>query len=289
MSRFGLSVTLGGGEVKLFDLVHAYSAFANGGEKVEPVSILKVTKNGRTLYEAKQAQKQRVLSEEVAFLINHVLADNNARLLTFGSNSFLNMAGKSIAVKTGTTNDKRDNWTVGWSTKAVVGVWVGNFSGEPMWNVSGVTGAATVWSEMMDYLERDTGKSERPPMPDDVISKIVSGGSNEYFIRGTDSTFDAGLEVASSGTRPRITYPANDTVFAIDPDIPVNNQRIPIQVSSTKNDFLITIDGDRLSSNELSNFWTLTPGRHIISLVGANGATWDRVVVVVKGLNSNRA
>jgi len=150
MSRFGLSVALGGGEVQLFDLVRSYSAFANGGEKIEPVSILKVTKDGRTLYEAKQAKKQRVLSPEVAFLINHVLYDNNARLLTFGANSYLNMSGKSIAVKTGTTNDKRDNWTVGWSTKAVVGVWVGNNDNSPMKEVaSGVTGASPIWRKII--------------------------------------------------------------------------------------------------------------------------------------------
>ena len=150
MKRFGLSVTLGGGEVRLYDLTHAYSAFANGGERVEPVAILKVTKDGKTLYEAKQAQKQRVLSQEVAFLINHVLSDNNARLLTFGPNSFLNMSGRSIAVKTGTTNDKRDNWTIGWSTKAVVGVWVGNNDNSAMKEVaSGVTGASPIWRKVM--------------------------------------------------------------------------------------------------------------------------------------------
>lgn len=199
MQRFGLSVTLGGGEVRLFDLVHAYGAFANGGERVEPVSILKVVKDGKTLYEAKQAQKQRVLTPEVAFLVNHVLDDNNARLLTFGPNSYLNMSGRAIAVKTGTTNDKRDNWTVGWSTKAVVGVWVGNNDNSAMKEVaSGVTGASPIWRKiMLKTWEKYKGDDFVPPAG--VESRLVDNISGypehdgypsrvDYFVRGTVPT-----------------------------------------------------------------------------------------------------
>lgn len=199
MSRFGLSVTLGGGEVQLFDLVHAYSAFANGGERVEPVSILKVEKDGKVLYEAKQAQKQRVLSPEVAFLINNVLSDNNARLLTFGANSYLNMNGKAIAVKTGTTNDKRDNWTIGWSTKAVVGVWVGNNDNSAMKEVaSGVTGASPIWRRIM-LKAWDMYKADSFPQPDSVEGKQVDTISGypehdgyparaDFFVKGAAPT-----------------------------------------------------------------------------------------------------
>lgn len=199
MKRFGLSVTLGGGEVKLFDLVHAYSAFANGGERVEPVSILKVVKDGRTLYEAKQAKKQRVLTEEVAFLVNHVLYDNNARLLTFGPNSFLNMNGRAIAVKTGTTNDKRDNWTVGWSTKAVVGVWVGNNDNSAMKEVaSGVTGASPIWRKII-LKTWEKYKGDDFAVPPGVEARQVDTISGypehdgysaraDYFVRGTAPT-----------------------------------------------------------------------------------------------------
>src|SRR3989339_852511 len=199
MSRFGLSVTLGGGEVRLFDLVHAYSAFANGGERVEPVSILKVVKEGRTLYESKQAQKKRVLTPEVAFLINHILYDNNARLLTFGANSYLNMSGRSIAVKTGTTNDKRDNWTIGWITKAVVGVWVGNNDNSQMKEVaSGVTGASPIWRKiMLKTWEKYKGDDfVAPPGVESRLVDIVSGYPEhdgyptraDYFVRGTAPT-----------------------------------------------------------------------------------------------------
>lgn len=199
LARFGLSVTLGGGEVKLYDLVHAYGAFANGGERVEPVAILKVEKDGKILYETKQANRQRVLSPEVAFLINHVLYDNNARLLTFGPNSFLNMSGRSIAVKTGTTNDKRDNWTVGWSTKAVVGVWVGNNDNSPMTEVaSGVTGASPIWRKIM-LKTWEKYKGEDFVAPSGVEAKqvdVISGypehdgypARADYFLKGTAPT-----------------------------------------------------------------------------------------------------
>lgn len=199
MKRFGLAVTLGGGEVRLYDLVHAYSAFANGGERVEPVSILKVEKDGQILYEAKQAKKQRVLSEEVAFLINHVLYDNNARLLTFGSNSFLNMSGRSIAVKTGTTNDKRDNWTIGWSTQAVVGVWVGNNDNSAMKEVaSGVTGASPIWRKIiLKTWEKYKGDDFKPPSGVEARQVDTVSGYPEhdgypsradYFVKGTAPT-----------------------------------------------------------------------------------------------------
>lgn len=199
MRKFGLSVTLGGGEVRLFDLVHAYGAFANGGERVEPVAILKVEKDGKTLYETKQAKKQRVLTPEVAFLVNHVLYDNNARLLTFGTNSYLNMNGRAIAVKTGTTNDKRDNWTVGWSTSAVVGVWVGNNDNTPMKEVaSGVTGASPIWRKIiLKTWEKYKGDDFTPPANVEARQVDTVSGYPEhdgyparadYFVKGTVPT-----------------------------------------------------------------------------------------------------
>lgn len=199
MQRLGLSVTLGGGEVRLFDLVHAYAAFANGGERVEPVAILKVVKDGKTIYEAKQSSKQRVMSQGVAFLINNILSDNSARLMTFGANSYLNMNGRAIAVKTGTTNDKRDNWTVGWSTGAVVGVWVGNNDNSAMKEVaSGVTGASPIWRKiMLETWERYKGvEFAKPEEVEQKQVDTVSGypehdgypGRSDYFIRGTAPT-----------------------------------------------------------------------------------------------------
>ncbi len=199
LKRFGLSVTLGAGEVRLLDLVRSYAVFANGGERIQPISILKVEKNGKTIYQAPKPKKKRVLSPEVTFLINHVLYDNNARLLTFGANSYLNMNGRPIAVKTGTTNDMKDNWTVGWSTKVVVGTWVGNNDDSPMKRVaSGVTGASPIWRKiMLKAYEKYGGDNFTPPK--DIVAKrvdVITGyaehdnfpARSEYFIKGTEPT-----------------------------------------------------------------------------------------------------
>lgn len=148
--RFGLAVTLGGAEVHLIDTVTAYSAFANGGVKVEPVSVLKVEdRNGRIVYEEKYVKGAQVISEEEAFLINSILSDNSARSIAFGTRSLLNI-NPNIAVKTGTTNDQRDNWAVGWSQEVMVGAWVGNNDNSPMKRVaSGVSGATPIWRNVM--------------------------------------------------------------------------------------------------------------------------------------------
>ncbi|MDP3988417.1 MAG: transglycosylase domain-containing protein [Candidatus Levybacteria bacterium] len=196
--RFGLSLTLGGGEVKPIDLAAAYTAFANGGYRVEPIAILKVTDSkGKVLFEQKDVSKKKVLPAEVAFIISHILLDNNARLLTFGENSYLNVIGKTIAVKTGTTDDKRDNWTIGWTPSILVATWVGNNDNSPMGNVaSGVTGAAPIWRRII--LEALKNKStEDFSKPDNVTAVTIdslTGGlpvdgkqtRSEYFIKGTE-------------------------------------------------------------------------------------------------------
>jgi len=197
MARVGLSMALGGGEVRLLEMTAAYSAFANGGYKVEPIAILKIEDNqDKVIFENKPVKPERVLDEKVAFLINSILSDNNARLLTFGPNSYLNMGARAVAVKTGTTNDLRDNWTIGWSRDIIVGVWVGNNNNEKMKNVaSGVSGAAPIWRrEILDGL---TLKPDVPFAVPDGVSQIevdkVSGfpahdgfGSyKEWFVNGS--------------------------------------------------------------------------------------------------------
>ncbi|HUS52251.1 MAG TPA: PBP1A family penicillin-binding protein [Candidatus Bathyarchaeia archaeon] len=198
LRRFGLSITLGGGEVRLTELASAYSAFANGGLRAEPVSVLKVTdRDGNVLEEHKSVAGRRVLTSEQAFLISHILSDSNARSITFGPGSALNLSGRSVAVKTGTTNDKRDNWTIGWTPQVIVGVWVGNNDNSPMKQVaSGVSGAAPIWRRII--LEALSGKPARGfTQPSGIVTAevdVVSGyrahdgypARLEYFIKGTE-------------------------------------------------------------------------------------------------------
>lgn len=198
MKRFGLSVTLGGGEVRLLDLTSAYSAFANGGLRQDPVAILKVTdRDGRVLEEYHPTAGRRVLSAEQAYLINNILSNNEARKITFSPNSLLNIPGLTVAVKTGTTNDKRDNWTVGWTPKRIVGVWVGNNDNSAMKEVaSGVTGASPIWRRILLAAVNGLPKEDFT-VPSGIVSASVDAVSGyrshdgfvsrkESFIKGTE-------------------------------------------------------------------------------------------------------
>ncbi|PJA91385.1 MAG: penicillin-binding protein [Candidatus Levybacteria bacterium CG_4_9_14_3_um_filter_35_16] len=198
-SRFGLSLTLGGGEVIPLEFATSYSVFANGGYKVEPVSILKVTdKKGNILYEHKDSSsKKQVLKPEITFIISHMLLDNNARLLTFGSYSLLNIGSRQVAVKTGTTDDKRDNWAIGWTPNILVAAWVGNNDNSPMGSIaSGITGASPIWRRIVLEVIKDRPNQDFQK-PNDVIATTVdslTGGlpvdgkstRSEYFVKGTE-------------------------------------------------------------------------------------------------------
>ncbi len=156
--RYGLSLTLGGGEVRLVDLTGAFGVFANGGVRMSPTAILKITDaGGNVLDEWKPYTGERVLDPRVAYLISDILSDNNARRATFGPNNILQI-GRPAAVKTGTTTDFRDNWTVGYTPDLVAGVWVGNADNAPMINISGVQGAGPIWHDFMRATL--TGKPE---------------------------------------------------------------------------------------------------------------------------------
>jgi penicillin-binding protein 1C len=147
--RYGLALTLGGGEVRLLDLTAVYATFAAGGLHLPPSFLLEVrSANGEILHAWQAPPSERVLDERVAWLISDILSDNSARLATFGPYSLLNI-GRPAAVKTGTTTDFRDNWTMGYTPNLAVGVWVGNPNNDPMEGISGVEGAAPIWHDFM--------------------------------------------------------------------------------------------------------------------------------------------
>jgi penicillin-binding protein 1C len=148
---YGLSLTLGGGEVSLLEMTGGYAVIADGGLRVPPVAILKIEDyQGNVVFEYQPPRGEQVLRPEHAFLISSILSDNSARALIFGTNSILNLPFQ-VAVKTGTSNDERDNWTIGYTPDLAVGVWVGNPDYSPMQNTTGITGAGPIWSEFMTY------------------------------------------------------------------------------------------------------------------------------------------
>ncbi|MBN1992247.1 MAG: PBP1A family penicillin-binding protein [Anaerolineae bacterium] len=154
--NFGLALTLGGGEVRLVELTSAYAAFANGGRGAEPIAISRITDHeGRLIYVSPKNLNPgpQVMDARTAYLITDILSDNYARRSTFGPGSPLRLS-RPAAAKTGTTQDWRDNWTVGYTPDLVVGVWAGNADNEPMRHVSGVTGAAPIWHDIMEELHK---------------------------------------------------------------------------------------------------------------------------------------
>ena len=174
-SRYGISLTLGGGEVSLLELTNAYAVFANVGAYVPPTSILCVIDSNDNIvyqYEGgcpagegnftsntvdRRGFGEQAIDPRIAFTITDILSDNASRSPAMGSNSPLNTPNIGTAVKTGTTNDIKDNWTIGYTRNVVVGVWVGNNNGDPMVNSSGLTGAAPIWNSVMNSIYTQPG------------------------------------------------------------------------------------------------------------------------------------
>jgi len=181
--RFGLSLALGGGEVKMTDMATAYGVFANLGKRVDIDPILEI-KNylGETIYK-KEVVAKEIVKPEYAFLIDDILSDNEARTPIFGANSKLRISGKTVAVKTGTTNNLKDNWCIGWTPTYLVATWVGNNDSAPMsWVASGVSGATPIWNNVMTNLLKDK-ENQKWEVPENVVYVDVCGRKG-YSIKG---------------------------------------------------------------------------------------------------------
>lgn len=191
--EYGLSLSLGAGEVTMVDMAHVYGTMANDGIRQDLDPILKITDSkGTVLQEKKVKPGKQVLDRGVAFIMADILADNNARSAAFGPNSVLNIPGKTVSVKTGTTDNKRDNWTDGFTKDYVVIVWVGNNDNQPMSPTlaSGITGAAPIWHNIMkDLLAKKTDTKLTPPA--EVVKKMCFG-KPEYFVKGTENSVSCG-------------------------------------------------------------------------------------------------
>jgi len=186
-SRFGLSLALGSGEVKMTELSEAYTTFSQLGDRVIVNPILEVDNYlGERVY-SKKTEKITVTEPKYAYLIDQALSDDNARAPIFGTGSKLKISGKTVAVKTGTTNNLKDNWCIGWTPEIMVSAWVGNNDGTPMsWVASGISGATPIWNRIITTLLKD--KKDVPwPIPTGVYRANVCGGS-EYFTDGREKS-----------------------------------------------------------------------------------------------------
>ncbi len=218
--QFGLALTLGGGEVTLLDHTYAFSVLANMGvmagqpvpadqqrpgyRLLDPIAILRIEdRGGRILYQLDTPVTQVVLSPELPYLINHVLADNEARVAAFGRGNPLELDDRPAAAKTGTTNDFRDNWTMGYVPQLALGVWVGNADNSPMQSVTGLTGAAPIWHALMRYATRSL-PTQGWAAPPNIVTMTVCDPSGLLPTADCQRTHE---EVFAQGTEP--TTPDN--------------------------------------------------------------------------------
>ncbi|MGI0506819.1 penicillin-binding protein 1C, partial [Burkholderia sp. ZZQ-2] len=291
---YGFSLALGSADVTLLSLTNAYRALANGGVARQVVDrpAPAPASGASAASPARAADGTRVFSEAASFVVTDILSDNNARVRTFGFDNPLATRFFS-AVKTGTSKDMRDNWTVGFTSRYTVGVWVGNADGSPMWDVSGVTGASPVWSAVVGYLHRDV-PSRAPRAPAGVetrritFERDIEPSRNEWFVAGTavdTIRLAAPVTPGKDGARAPLTIgtPTDGTIFAIDPDIPPKNQRIWFERSAGHAaKFAWRLD-DKVIGHADRIAWMPWPGRHRLELVDARGNVADAIGFEVRG------
>lgn len=202
-SAYGLSLTLGSAEVTMLDMATANGTLANQGRRVDLNPILKITNyKGDVLEEKEATSGHQVLSPGVAFIVSDIMADNSARSMAFGPNSPLNIPGHTVSVKTGTTDNKRDNWTNGFTPDFVVSTWVGNNDNTPMSQAltSGISGAAPIWNKIMTLLIGNK-PDHKQPMPSGVVS-LPCNGRVEYFLEGTERNAPCRFSSPTRQVRP---------------------------------------------------------------------------------------
>ncbi len=272
---YGFSLALGSAEVSLVEQANAFRTFANQG-KWSPVR-----------YDATRHLREHpraIVSPAAAFIVGDILADASARTDAFGADSALRLPFWAAA-KTGTSKGMRDNWCIGWSDRFTVAVWVGNLEGDSMRAVSGTSGAAPVWRDVMLALHAGSpGKA--PAMPEGVEARqIALPGTREpprreYFIRGTGQAEMAAAPAASR--RPRITSPVSGSVYALDPDIPLDRQRLGIAVSGEVTGYRLILDKQTLGDADAGQQILPRPGSHMLALVDPGGRMVDRVRFTVR-------
>ena len=284
--RYGLALTLGGGEVRLLDLTDAYGSFAAAGMHHDPVAILAVTDaRGQTLDAWQPSEGRRAVSPQVAYLITSILSDNAARMPEFGADSPLAL-DRPAAAKTGTTSDFHDNWTVGYTPDLVAGVWVGNADNTAMRDVTGVSGAAPVWHDFMEDALRDLPATAFVTPPG-IVHETICPGSG----RPPDAACpDRRDEVFIVGTQPRaarssptmaaitLTAPATGGQFQISLSVPRAYQATAVDVQAAglaPGSLEILVDGrpaQRLPDAGGEWLWPLREGTHRFQAVGRDRA-----------------
>jgi penicillin-binding protein 1C len=300
---YGYSLALGSADVSLLSLTNAYRALANGGR----CSATSLVMQPKPVF-------KDCINPQASFIVSDILRDPMARARSFGTDSVL-ATRINAAVKTGTSKDMRDNWAVGYSQRYTVGVWVGNASGESMWDVSGTSGAAPVWAAVMQYLHPQ-GDGNALPVTQQAAAHTPPAGllrvptrfaqaqeapRAEWYIHGTEQTVisqdtttliasrainhwatgQKALQNAAENTSAaQIVQPAQGSIIALDPDIPPKRQRLQLLANAQAVRWLL--DGKPLAQGAQAQ-WLPWPGKHVITLVDAQGDVLDEVRIEVRG------
>ena len=286
---YGFSLALGSADVSLLALTNAYRTLANQGQ----FSALRSSDT-----DPLKRVPIKVMDPAAAFIVSDILSDRAARASTFGLENALSTRIWS-AVKTGTSKDMRDNWCIGYSDRYTVGVWVGNASGAPMWDVSGVTGAAPVWQEVMQYLHQHkvAQKSNEKHgaaniAPAGIVTQAIEyegqleAPRTEYFLPGTEQSK---ISIAKPDQiRPVIRYPTAGMLVALDPDIPPERQRIRFAAQGVSQAVWLLngkapLNTSKVNQTALSIDWMPWPGKHLLQLVDAKGDVLDQLRFEVRG------
>ena len=259
---YGYALALGSLDVSLEQLSNAYRALANGGV----YAPLRFTPG------SDKAGGRRVQSRESAFLVADILSDRQARAVTFGLENPL-ATRFWTAVKTGTSKDMRDNWCIGFSSRHTVGVWVGNFSGAPMHDVSGISGAAPAWAAIMQGLHADT-PSQPPEPPRGLLRKRIQPPGEalrrEWFLPGSEPR---GTAWHAATPPAEIVEPGDGSILALDPDMPQTRQRLVFQATHAPAGAWWQLGDSRLETAD----WQLARGRHRLKLNAPDGGVLHEV------------
>ncbi len=296
---YGIGLTLGNGEVTLLELVQAYSSLARAGEWLESTAILQVYDSENTpILDQRLRKTQKVFSAQVTYILTHILSDQDARIPSFGYNSSLSLPFP-CAVKTGTSKDFRDNWTIGYTPNYTVGVWVGNFDGRPMLNVSGVTGCGPLFRDILLTLENNKSikafekiegiiEIDICPVSGHLADKNCPGSMTEIFIPGTEPKTKCSLHGQDQIQNPLesksvqedrpavdliIAFPRNGDVFKIDPILRHGYQKlqfiasVPEGFQFDKLEWWINGKKESETDTQFSYSWKLQPGLYTITVL----------------------
>lgn len=311
--HYGLSLGLGAGEVTLLELVNGYRTFANQGLRSDLVPMRETWDRDGHMTMCQQRQKNRVIPIEVAYLITDVLSDNAARFKAFGLDNPLDLPF-ACAVKTGTSKDYRDNWCIGYTTKYVVGVWVGNFNGGPMQSISGITGAAPLFRDIMIELHRGydpdpflvptglrrsriclvTGKTAQEVCENQIEELFLASAVPLDSCQGLEAhgirtkTLARAAKCAEDGNVDLVILnPGRDDIYKLDPHISISSQHIKLTINACDSIESVSfiLDGNAICvrGRPFELMWPATRGEHVLEAVGTKGTVscHDRVSFVV--------